>query len=299
MTAPDDNAPYAILGASGNTGAAAAEALAAQGARLRLLLRRDEALGVQWRARGAAVTVGDLYDHATLTAFLRGVRGAYLLMPPAITSDDPLAFSADIAHRLARAAREAGLPHAVILSSIAAHVPAGTGMILGCREFEQAFRAAGVTTTSLRPAIYMETAAPVIRIGFQTGVMPTLLTVDRPFEQVASRDVGRRAAQALRDGPAGAWRVIEFAGPRAWSPDEIAAEISRIAGRNVSAALLPRAQWTEAQTASGAGRAYAELVNAIAEAMNDGRVGFESATVERGATPLAPIVEQTVRAASA
>jgi hypothetical protein len=46
---------------------------------------------------------------------------------------------------------------------------------------------------------------------------------------------------------------------------------------------------------------YACLIGAgqIAEAMNDGRVGFEDAHVERGAPPLAPIVEQTVRAASA
>lgn len=299
MTTPDDTAPYAILGASGNTGGVAAETLAAQGARLRLLLRRDEALGAQWRARGAAITIGDLYDHATLVAFLRGVRGAYLLMPPAIAADDPLGFSADIAQRLARAASEAALPHAVILSSMAAHVPTGTGMILSSRGFEQAFRAAGVPTTVVRPGIFMETAAPLIRIGFQTGVMPSLLTVDRPFEQVASRDVGQRAAQALREGPTGAWRVIEIAGPRAWSPDGIAAEISRIAGRTVTAALLPRAQWTEAQTASGAGRAYAELVNEIAEAMNDGRVGFEGAQVERGTTPIGPIVEQVGRTALA
>ena len=71
---------FAVAGVSGRTGAATAEALLKQGQKVRVLVR-DEAQGEPWLRRHAEVAVLDLTDSEALAAALKGLSGAYLLLP--------------------------------------------------------------------------------------------------------------------------------------------------------------------------------------------------------------------------
>ncbi|MBK7535553.1 MAG: NAD(P)H-binding protein [Myxococcales bacterium] len=80
---------FTIAGATGNTGAVVATTLLAAKAPVRVIVR-DAAKATAWRERGAEIAVADVSDLASLTAALRGSKGAYLLVPPRPSSLQPL-----------------------------------------------------------------------------------------------------------------------------------------------------------------------------------------------------------------
>ena len=86
----DSKKLYAVAGVTGNTGAAAADALLERGAGVRVIVR-DPQKGEKWAARGAEIAVADLGSAHALTDALTGTDGAYLLSPPDFNTDDFLA----------------------------------------------------------------------------------------------------------------------------------------------------------------------------------------------------------------
>src|SRR5262245_57128461 len=110
---------YAVAGVTGNTGSVVARTLLAAGEKVRVIVR-DAQKGEAWKGEGAEVAIADLSDARALATALKGVKGAYLLLPPSVTSDDVVAHQARVAESLATAVAEARVPHVVFLSSIAA-----------------------------------------------------------------------------------------------------------------------------------------------------------------------------------
>ena len=130
---------YTVAGVTGHTGRVVAETLLAKGLPTRVIVR-DEKKGASWKGRGAEVAVADLADEATLTRALQGATGAYLLPPPVATTTDFVGSRARMFEAIGRAAVNARLPHLVFLSSIAAHLPKGTGPIVAAYMAERSCR---------------------------------------------------------------------------------------------------------------------------------------------------------------
>ena len=228
---------YAVLGVSGNTGRVVAERLLALGRDVRVVVR-DAAKGEAWRARGADVAVADLFDAAALTEAFRGVDGAYVLLPPSPASSDFVAEQARKTDAIAEAARASGLPHLVLLSSVAAQWPAGTGPIVTVHHAEKVLRAAVPATTFVRAAYFVENWGGSLG-GVADGIFPTFLRPDVALDMVTTDDIGRTAADALLAGPNG-HEIIELAsGHRPWSPREIGAIASRLVGRDLQVVHAP------------------------------------------------------------
>src|SRR5690349_10539102 len=138
---------YAIAGVSGNTGSVVADTLLAQGKKVRVIVR-DAAKGEAWKARGAEVAVAALEDRAALTKALTGVEGAYLLVPPRMGSNAPLEENAAVIESMAAAVTAAKVPHVVVLSSVGAHHPSGTGPIQSAHRAEQVLGKTGAALTA-------------------------------------------------------------------------------------------------------------------------------------------------------
>ncbi|HYD98989.1 MAG TPA: NAD(P)H-binding protein, partial [Alphaproteobacteria bacterium] len=115
---------YVVTGVTGNTGRAVAETLLARGAKLRVVVR-DAAKGTPWAERGAEVAVAEFTDIAALVRAFAGAEGVYAMTPPEATAPDMLAARDPMNRALAQAARQAGVPHVVLLSSIGAQHAAG------------------------------------------------------------------------------------------------------------------------------------------------------------------------------
>ncbi len=122
-------AKYVVLGATGQTGAATTAALLER-ATVRVAVRSEDK-GAAWKKQGAeVVVVEDVADVNALTHAFEGATGAYVLIPPDYTSNDMFARAEQVASAIIEAARRAGLPKLVALSSIGSHLPRGTGNIL-------------------------------------------------------------------------------------------------------------------------------------------------------------------------
>lgn len=280
---------YAIAGVTGHTGSVAADTLLAQGVRVRVIVR-DAAKGAAWAAKGAEVAVAELEDTAALTAAFTGVAGAFVLLPPqrTIASPTPLEHNREVSTAIAAAVRAARLPHVVLLSSIGAQHETGTGPIQALHRAERDLVATGAAVTAVRPAYFQENWGSALG-GLAQGVVPTFIPAGFRYPQVATRDIGRVVATALVEGGAPGLQVIELAGPRDYSGDDVAAALDKLTGKPVVAQDAPLEAVVPAFTSLGLSQAVAELYREMYAGIASGHVAYQggAARLVRGTVDIA------------
>jgi uncharacterized protein YbjT (DUF2867 family) len=266
---------FVVLGVTGRTGRVVASTLLAQKKAVRVVVHND-AKGEEWKARGAEVAVADVEDRVALERALRAAESAYVLLPPALSSNQVRADNNRRAQHLAAAIDSAGVGHVVLLSSIGAQHPDGTGPILALHDAEMMLGKSGGAraVTFLRPAYFMENWAMALQ-GVAQGVLPTFLLAGRVIPMVATRDVGLAAARLLIEGGKGR-RVIQLAGPRDYSPADVAAELGRAVGKPIVAQQVPAETMESALSASGVMNAeWSRLFQELTVGINTGRVAWD------------------------
>jgi uncharacterized protein YbjT (DUF2867 family) len=255
---------FVVLGASGNTGKVVAETLLAQRKNVRVALH-DAADGKAWGDAGAEVALADVDEGGTLERAFSGAEGVYVLLPPNFGSSQVLADNNRRINNIAAAVEAAGVPHAVLLSSVGAQQSHGTGPVLGLRDAEAVLSRSKAAVTFVRAAYLMENWAGSL-YAVEQGFLPTFLVAGKPIPQVATRDVGLAAAQLLAEGGSGK-RVIELAGPREYSPRDAAEVLARIVGRPIDVQQAPEEAMAAALTGAGMnaewGRLFQELTHGI------------------------------------
>lgn len=263
---------FAIAGVSGNTGKVAAEALLARGKKVRVIVR-DAAKGAAWKARGAEVAVADLADTAALTAALRGVEGAYVLVPPSHTAASYRANQDEISRSIAAAVREARVPHVVLLSSVGAHHPSGTGPIAGLHVTEGLLGAIeGTVVTSVRAGYFLENVAGSVAAVKDAGVLPSFFPAALTVPMIGTQDIGKLAAQLLLEAPAKS-QVIELGTPRSFS--ELAATFGKLLGKTVQVQEVPLDAVAATLEGFGMGKDIAGLYAEMSAGVVNGKVAFE------------------------
>lgn len=263
---------FVVLGITGQTGAAAAEALLAAGQPVRALVR-DAAKAHKWAARGVEIVTGDAGNAADLARAFAGAKAAYVLAPPMPAHPDPVAGYVAIAEATRDAVQRSGLPHLVFLSSEGAHLPSGTGPILGLHRAEEILRGAAPRVTFLRASYFQENWRNVHALALAEGILPTMLMpTDRKRDMVATLDIGREAARLLQDPKAPS--IVELGGPELFSADDAAAAMARVLGKPVQVVTPPREAWVGILTGAGLGPAYAGLLAEMYDGINSGHVRF-------------------------
>jgi uncharacterized protein YbjT (DUF2867 family) len=173
---------YLVIGAAGNVGREVTGQLLASGDKVRVLTRDEQKAAFP---DGADVAEGDLTKPETLAAAMRDISKLYCLMRPG-TADN-----------LATAAKDAGVEHIVLLTSMSAAEPGNNPLGQAHRQAETAVAASGMAWTFLRPTSFASNSlawAPAIRAGE---------TVRAPFARLRSaiidpRDIAAVAVSALR-----------------------------------------------------------------------------------------------------
>jgi uncharacterized protein YbjT (DUF2867 family) len=284
---------FAVAGVSGHTGRVVAETLLAQGKPVRVLVR-EAAKGEEWKKRGAEVALADLGDADALANALRGAAGAYLLLPPMMGSTDVRGDNARKVDAIAKAVDASGVKHVVFLSSIASQHDAGTGPILSTHDAEVALSKSRADVTFLRASYFMENLAGSL-YALDSGELPTFLQLDKPFPMVASQDIGTTAAKLLVEGGHGK-TVVELQGPRQYSQKDVAAALSKITGKTVTAKQVPEEAMVPALTAAGLNAHWAGLYKEMIHGMNTGHVAFEGGKVRtaKGTTELDVVLRSLV-----
>jgi len=278
---------YTITGVTGHVGSVAAQTLLAQGKQVRVFVR-DAAKGEPWKQQGAEVALGTFHDHAALVRAFTGVEGAFVLVPPAeaLAAADPIAHNVDTARKIAAAVREAKLPHVVLLSSAGAQHPDGTGPIKALHHAEKLLAATGAAVTAVRAAYFQENWASSLGALAQ-NILPTFVPKALRYPQVATTDIGRTVATMLVEGGRGV-RHVELAGPRDYTGDDVAGELSKQLGRPIAAVDVPIEQAVPTLTSVGVPAASAALFAEMYAGIISGLVAFEGTprrgTVEVGTT---------------
>lgn len=222
---------YTILGATGNIGSVITRKLLDQGEKVRVVGRNAGRLQ-PFVQKGAEAFVADVKDAAALTKALTGVRAAFLMLPPNMTSPDYRAQQEEESTAISTAARNAGLPYAVNLSSYGAHAPAGTGPILGLHLSEKKLNALErLNVLHLRAAYFMENHLSAISMMQMMGIYGGALNPDMKIPQIATRDIGAYAAERLLNLDFSGKLTQELLGERDVTMNEAAAAISKAIGK--------------------------------------------------------------------
>jgi uncharacterized protein YbjT (DUF2867 family) len=274
-----------VMGASGNTGKAAADALLARGEKVRVV-GRDPGKLASFSARGAEVVAGDAGDGAFLARALAGADAAYTLIPPDARAPDFRAYQDRFGETTVKALRSAGVKRVLFLSSVGAELPAGTGPIAGLHAQEERLRGLGVDVLLLRPGYFFENLHASLPLIRHQGVNGGAIAPDVKMAMIATRDIGAAAAAALSARDFTGVQVRNLLGPR----DCTMAEVTRILGAKIGKPDLayvqfPYEAFQGALEQAGLSKDLARLYGEMARAFNDGIVKPEGGRTPASTTP--------------
>jgi len=186
-----------VVGATGHTGKATAEALLAANKKIRVVGRDAKKLEPLVQ-KGADAFVGNVEDAASMTKAFECATAAYLVLPEDISQEDLRAHQERVSDSFAAAVANARVPYVVNLSSIGAQHAEKTGPIVGLHNQEQKLnRIAGLKVLHLRAAYFMENLLMSIPPLRSLGTLPGGLKSDAPMPWIATKDIGEYAATRL------------------------------------------------------------------------------------------------------
>jgi len=276
---------FVVLGATGNTGSVVAETLLARKQPVRVVVRSAEK-GLSWQANGAEIAVASLDDVSALTKALRGAQGLYLLVPPNYGATAWLAAQRQRMDQAAEAVKSSGILHVILLSSVGGQIPEGTGPIRAARYGEQQLATVAQNLTILRPCYFMDNWASVIGMAKSQGMLPTFISPAARIPMISTKDIGLVGAERLIMGGKGK-QIVELAGPEEYSPDQVAAALSQILGKAVSAQLAPLSAVVPTFKSFGFSDEAAQLFEEMYTSFSKGTIGYEQpASLVRGTVTL-------------
>src|SRR5271154_3026883 len=232
---------FAVMGVTGNVGGEVARNLLAARLPVRAVVR-DVTKGEVWKQYGCKLATADINDAAALAAAFKGAEGVFVLVPPSFDPLPEFPEARAIAAAL-RVALDAARPDRVVYLSTIGAQAIQSNLLSQHTLIEQELRTSPVPITFLRPGWFMENAVWDIAPATSSGVVPGFLQpLDKPVPMVATADIGRVAAELLRE----TWmdhRIVELEGPHRVTPNEIAATFARLLGRPVRMEVVPRETW--------------------------------------------------------
>lgn len=232
---------YIVTGATGQTGSAVAKELLEKGLPVRVVVRSEEK-GAAWKEAGAEVAVAGLQDAESLKKAFAGGKALYVMNPPDYQSADMFAETEKNIAAVREAIEASDFKKLVVLSSIGAHLPSGTGNIKTLHMIEEGFRDLGVPTVFLRPPNFMDNWLSEIDSAEKDGVVSSFLSaLDEKTPHIATEDIGQIAAEALTE-PGEGVEIREISGVMT-SPNDVAEAFSKVFGRDVIAVAVPESEW--------------------------------------------------------
>lgn len=264
---------YVVLGASGNTGHVVASNLLTSGQKVRVVGRN--AIHLQpLVAKGAEPFIADVTDAAALAKAFHHADSAYVMIPPNLSSHDPLGYSNRVSDAIAAAVQNAGTKNVVALSSIGADKSTGTGPVLGLHNLEQKLnQIQGANVLYLRAAYFMENTLPQVNAIRMMGSVAGPLLPDLKLPMIATRDIGAVAVDSLLHPSGSGKQTRELVGQRDLTYTEVATIIGHaIAKPNLKYIQVPDDQFRGVLVQMGMSEQCARLLVEMTAALNSGHM---------------------------
>jgi uncharacterized protein YbjT (DUF2867 family) len=253
---------FAIVGAAGKVGYATCRTLREADVPVRAILR-DAAKSSPLRAIGCDIAIGDLQDPASLSRAIANAQAVQVILPPPPQAEDAPREMRRSIESVAQALERAPAELVPAISDYGAHIGEGVGMPTLFHAFETRLRRLKMSRVLLRSAEHMEGWGLAAQAAIATGVLPSLHhPVENSFPTVSAQDVGLIAARLLlRPNIRNGEQIVHAEGPRRYSATDVAAAVSELSGRTITAQAMPRSQWQESlQRVVSASAAQVRLV---------------------------------------
>jgi len=210
-----------------------------KGWKLRALTRNPNgAPAQQLTTQGIEAIQGDLEDPDSLARAARGVYGVY-----SVQDFWSVGVKREVQQgkNLADAAKNAGVEHLVYSSVGGADRNSGIDHWESKWEIEKYIRKLGLPATMLRPAAFMENYyVDQVEIGILKGKLRDPIRADKPYQTIATEDIGAFTALAFERPKEFIGLELEIAGSELTNP-QAAQVFSRVLGRPVKFQKLPMA----------------------------------------------------------
>lgn len=289
---------FLVMGMTGKVGGATAAHLLAQGKKVRALVR-DRAKAASWADRGVELVDGDWNDAASIVRALKGVDGAFVMLPPILAPSPDFSEARGVVANYVEALNKAPVPRVVALSSMGANRTSGMGLITALTLLEQGFRDLTLPVAYVRAGGFFENFLYGLHVA-QGGTLPVFYNpTSRKSAMVATDDIGAEIATLL-NGPA--WlghRIIELGSMV--SADEVAAQLGEVMKLDVKPFAVPRAEWSGAFEQFGIPKGRSGPAEIMYDAINAGGmdVGVEGTEHVPGATSARDVFAAAHKAAAA
>jgi NAD(P)H dehydrogenase (quinone) len=286
---------FVINGITGKVGGRVADILLEAGLPVRALVRSAEK-GASWKARVCEIAiVPDAADAQSLAQAFAGATGVFLMNPPNYDSERDFPDIQRSAKATAEAIAKAKPDKIVLLSTIGAHVQE-FNLLNRSTLFEHMLANAGVPVAFLRAAWFMENAAWDLAAARSGRIESYLQPLDRKIDMVSTKDIGRAAADLLREQWSGV-RIVELSGPQKYSPRDEAAAFATALGRDVKVVEVPRAEWEQRFRREGMQHPEARI--RMLDGFNEGWIDFQCEGTERrtGTVELAQVLSEVAAGA--
>lgn len=277
---------YVVLGASGNTGRVVATNLLARGEKVRVVGRNSAHLQ-PLASKGAEPFIADIADASALTKAFQQADSAYVLIPPNITSNDPLSYADRVSDAIAAAVQKSQTKNVVALSSLGAELPSGTGPVLGLHNLEQKLSPiGGANVLYLRAAYFMENTLPQAGAIRKMGSAAGPLHPDLKIPMIATRDIGTVAADILLHKTIHGKQVRELHGQRDLSYAEVTAIIGKAIGNpDLKYIQLTGDKFRAVLVENGMSEPVARLLVEMTDALNSGKMHSLEPRTSQNTTP--------------
>jgi uncharacterized protein YbjT (DUF2867 family) len=277
---------FVVMGASGNTGHIVATNLLARGQKVRVVGRNSAHLQ-QLTSKGAEPFVADATDGSALSKAFHEADSAYVMIPPNLSSKEPLGYANRVSDAIAAAVQKAGTKNVVALSSIGAEMPNGSGPVVGLHNLEQRLnQISSANVLHLRAGYFMENTLPQANAIRQMGSVASPLRPDLKISMIATTDIGNAAADALLNPTTHGKQTRELLGQRDISYNDVATIIGQAIGKpDLKYIQAPDDQFRGALVQMGMSEQMANLLLEMTQAMNTGKMRAHEPRGVQNTTP--------------
>ena len=231
------NKTVLVAGATGRQGGAVIRHMLRNEWKLRALTRNPNAPAAQELTRqGVEVVQGDLEDPASLERAARGVYGVY-----SVQDFWSVGVKREVQQgkNVADAAKKSGVEHFVYSSAGGAERNSGIDHFESKWEVENYIRRLGLPATMIRPVAFMENYyIDQVEIGILKGKLMDPIRADKPYQTIATNDIGAFVAFAFDRPKEFIGLELEIAGSELTNP-EAAQVFGRVLGKRVKFQKLP------------------------------------------------------------
>jgi len=260
-----------ISGSLGNVSKPLVQKLVASGHEVTVISNnseRSEAI----EALGAKPAIGSMHDASFLEKAFTGADAIYVMTPPNMGGSNILKNMKTAGQAFAEAIQKSGVKRVVMLSSIGADLPNGTGPIAGLYTIEKIYQALeNISITFLRAGFFYTNFYHDVPMIKGAGIIGSNFPASTVIPYVHPNDIAMAVAEELQK--TGSGKNVRYIVSDVRTP----ADVAKVFGNAIGKPELPWIEFTDEQALNG--MAQAGLPEEIAGLYTEMGTGLRSGAI--------------------